>query len=664
MVTILAVCCALLAAVVGYVLSTFLALFLRQARSPLRNLNGPASPSFFMGNLREMHDMENNNLVARWENQFGSTFVYRGFVGGHRLMTTDPAAVSHIMGRAYAYPKPEFVRDSLASMASSREGLLTVEGEVHRRQRKILNPAFSTTHIRTLSPFFWVKAAQLRNMWLSIVDASSSDKEDVTTSAQFSLLDPLSHSPLHHETKEAPSPVLISRAVSLLPNPFVSFISSKASVQTLRSAGALRRRHTFNAPHSENTQAMQGVRIDILPWLNRATLDVIGEAGFGYRFNSLSATAGSSEGETELAHAFSVIFSAARQFRIISVLQAWFPVLRKIHRNSTAMKEAHASIRAIGLSLIRERQSAVVSTEFATPTGIGSAASAEPQKAFEGRDLLSVLIRSNLSAEPSQRLSLSETLCQIATFITAGHETTSTALTWTLYALARAPDIQSKLREQLKAISVDSSDPSKPPAPEHLDVILSCTYLDYVVREALRLHAPVTSTMRVASADDVIPVSKPFYDRHGSVRTSIHVKKGDIITIPIQAMNKNTEVWGDDAAEFRPERWASEGNDKGQDNTHTKHGRGQKSAGPPGLWANMLTFGNGNSTYGTRACIGFRFAINEIKIFLFVLVRDIEFLMDESIEIEKKVNVVARPWVKSEPDMGNQMPLYLRRVPP
>lgn len=70
-----------------------------------------------------------------------------------------------------------------------------------------------------------------------------------------------------------------------------------------------------------------------------------------------------------------------------------------------------------------------------------------------------------------------------------------------------------------------------------------------------------------------------------------------------------------------------------------------------------------------------------------MLVRDIEFLMDESIEIEKKVkyvisfpsvvllpfltcrrdlpySVVARPWVKSEPDMGNQMPLYLRRVPP
>jgi len=49
-------------------------------------------------------------------------------------MTTDPVAVAHILGNAYQYPKPDFVRDSLASMAAGREGLLTVEGEDHRRQ--------------------------------------------------------------------------------------------------------------------------------------------------------------------------------------------------------------------------------------------------------------------------------------------------------------------------------------------------------------------------------------------------------------------------------------------------------------------------------------------------------------------------------------------------
>ena len=116
---------------------TFLMLVLRQARSPLRHLPGPPSPSFFMGNLREMHDQENTGLVARWEAAYGSTFVYRGFIGGCRLMTTDPVAVAHILGHGYDYPKPDFVRDALASMAAGHEGLLVVEGEDHRRQVRL-----------------------------------------------------------------------------------------------------------------------------------------------------------------------------------------------------------------------------------------------------------------------------------------------------------------------------------------------------------------------------------------------------------------------------------------------------------------------------------------------------------------------------------------------
>lgn len=122
------------AAITLYFLWTFLMLVLRQARSPLRHLPGPPSPSFFMGNLREMHDQENNRLVARWTAEYGSTFVYRGFVGGCRLMTVDPLAVNYIMSRGYDYPKPDFVRDALASMAAGYEGLLTAEGDMHRKQ--------------------------------------------------------------------------------------------------------------------------------------------------------------------------------------------------------------------------------------------------------------------------------------------------------------------------------------------------------------------------------------------------------------------------------------------------------------------------------------------------------------------------------------------------
>jgi hypothetical protein len=86
-----------------------------------------------------------------------------------------------------------------------------------------------------------------------------------------------------------------------------------------------------------------------------------------------------------------------------------------------------------------------------------------------------------------------------------------------------------------------------------LDRICGCEYLDWVVREALRLHAPVTSTMRVCMRErDEIPVGEEGYvDRYGRRRWSIPVKKWDIVTVPIQAVNKSRELWGEDAGEFR-----------------------------------------------------------------------------------------------------------------
>lgn len=86
-----------------------------------------------------MHDAENTDLVGQWQRAYGSTFVYRGFIGGCRLMTTDPVAVTHILSRGYDYPKPDFVRDALASMAAGHDGLITVEGDQHRKQVRRLS---------------------------------------------------------------------------------------------------------------------------------------------------------------------------------------------------------------------------------------------------------------------------------------------------------------------------------------------------------------------------------------------------------------------------------------------------------------------------------------------------------------------------------------------
>lgn len=244
------------------------------------------------------------------------------------------------------------------------------------------------------------------------------------------------------------------------------------------------------------------------------------------------------------------------------------------------MAEANATMRRIGTQLIEQKR-----TELASEKSSGSMGSTEIEiegdKTTLGRDLLSVLskspppsspppdsstaVRSNNASGPSQQMSTNEVLCQISTFIAAGHETTASALTWCLYALARDARVQTRLRAALREITKggegEGAGEGAWDAEDGLaERVGRCEYLDWVVREALRVHAPVTNTMRVCMRDvDEIPVARGgeganeggYVDKHGVRRWSIRVKRGDIISIPIQAINKSRELWGEDASEFR-----------------------------------------------------------------------------------------------------------------
>lgn len=121
-------------------------------------------------------------------------------------------------------------------------------------------------------------------------------------------------------------------------------------------------------------------------------------------------------------------------------------------------------------------------------------------------------------------------------------ETTSTLISWTLFALSLSPGVQVKLRAELRAHPTDS--PS-------IEALNSLEYLDAVIREALRLYAPVSATQRVATQEDVIPLAEPVLDKNGRSLTEIRVAKGDVVTIPIRIMNRSVDIWGEDAGEFR-----------------------------------------------------------------------------------------------------------------
>ena len=97
-------------------------------------------------------------------------------------------------------------------------------------------------------------------------------------------------------------------------------------------------------------------------------------------------------------------------------------------------------------------------------------------------------------------------------FLLAGQEPMNMALSWTLFALTQAPEVQRKLREELLAV---------PTATPTMDELSALPYLDCVVREALRVYPPIATTLRAACRDDVLPVSEPFVDRYGNVQNEI-----------------------------------------------------------------------------------------------------------------------------------------------
>ncbi|KAI0364506.1 cytochrome P450 [Pilatotrama ljubarskyi] len=511
--------------------------------SPLLRLPGPPSPSWFLGNLKQVRESENDSIHDQWVEEYGSVVMYRGFLQMPRLLTTDTRALNYILTHSAEYQKPAQAQRFLSRLLG--KGVLVTEGEQHRQQRRIMNPAFGPSQIRELTETFLEKAIELRNVWAAELSAQ-----------------------------------------------------------------------------------IEPVRLNVTRGLSKMTLDVIGLAGFNYDFGSLNPN----DKPNELAKAFEEIFRMPEKVSVLMVLRSFIPMLDiPLLRDDRARRaeEAKKVMQRIGAQLIAEKKAAILrEASEKKSTGFG-------REKLQGRDLLTLLLKANMATDipDSQRLSDEDVIAQVPTFLVAGHETTSTGTTWCLYALTQAPDVQRKLREELLAVDTDTPT---------MDELMALPYLDMVVRESLRLYAPVPSSIRVATKDDVIPLNTPFVDRDGKLHDHVKISAGNLIAIPILTLNRSKALWGDDSYEFRPERWENPP---------------EAISNIPGVWGHLLTF-----LGGPRACIGYRFSIVEMKALIFTLVRAFEFeLAVPPSDIKRTAGVVQRPTLRSQPELGNQMPLMVRR---
>lgn len=141
----------------------------------------------------------------------------------------------------------------------------------------------------------------------------------------------------------------------------------------------------------------------------------------------------------------------------------------------------------------------------------------------------------------------------------AGTDTTSLALTWTLFLLSRYPEMQTRLRDELLAVlpTTPLENLTQDEVQSLYSTIADLPYLDNVIKETLRLIPPVHSSIRVAMQDDHVPISSPLKRKaaDGTVvlddAKSIMVPKGTCIHVPIEGFNLDKELWGESAWEFK-----------------------------------------------------------------------------------------------------------------
>ncbi|KAI8775183.1 cytochrome P450 3A56 [Biomphalaria glabrata] len=194
----------------------------------------------------------------------------------------------------------------------------------------------------------------------------------------------------------------------------------------------------------------------------------------------------------------------------------------------------------------------------------------------------------HLKAE-DRKITRNEVIGNSAILILAAYETTSTALTSILYLLARHPDIQDKLIEEVDQVMQGQTEP-------RYEDLSKLVYMTQVIYESLRMFPPSPDVSRRAL------VTKT-YD-------GFTIPKGAVIFIPIYKIVKDPRYFPD-PYKFDPERFSPE----------------RKLEIDP---ITFLPFG-----FGRRQCVAKRLALIELKVVLCLLLSNMKFVQTERTEPKK-----------------------------
>lgn len=388
--------------------------------------------------------------------------------------------------------------------------------------------------------------------------------------------------------------------------------------------------------------------VDVYSTASRCTFDLIGSIGVDHQFDSIGDWEGSGGKLFHKYERMQLLCPGTTGFRMLLSL-AW-PLIDKIwpSENTKRVNDAMGSLEKFAKEKMIERQQELLT--------IDSKKGDVPDR----RDLLTLMLRHNMTRKisPADKLRDHEISGQLSTFMFAGYETTAGTISFGLYDLARHPDIQSRLRAEI--LECGDNLP--------FNQIDELPYLDAVVKEIMRINPSLPGTVRQAQKDDIIPLAEPVILTNGKVVTDIHIRKGQLVHVPIEHLHTSEHIWGPTAKEFNPSRFLSTTQPSAFSGRPTLASNpaatssARRDAVPnyvpegPGIWPNFMTFID-----GPRRCIGYKLAVMEIKTVIFTLLREFEIELMEGQHIFRWNMMSNRPFVANTlRSKGSRLPLHFK----
>ncbi|PUZ62387.1 hypothetical protein GQ55_4G353300 [Panicum hallii var. hallii] len=313
--------------------------------------------------------------------------------------------------------------------------------------------------------------------------------------------------------------------------------------------------------------------INMQDLLMKTTMDSIFKVGFGFELNTLS-------GSDELSIQFSNAFDEANSLVYHRYVDLFWQLKRYFNIGSEAkLKRNIQIIDGFVMKLIHQKREQM---------------NGQDNRARE--DILSrFIIQSKKDPQTMNNRYLRDI---VLNFLIAGKDTTGNTLTWFFYMLCKNPIVQDKVALEIKeSVEWDTEENNTEDFTARLNegAIDKMHYLHAAISETLRLYPAVPVDNKMADEDDVLP-------------NGYRVIKGDGMNYMIYAMGRMTYLWGEDAEDFRPERWLVNG-----------------------VFQQESPYKFVSFNAGPRICLGKEFAYRQMKIMAATLIHFFRFKQaDES----------------------------------